>query len=137
MFIIFSEVLCVVSVSWLLLYSLCLSSQVIAAAQAGWHNEKRESFGDTLIIDPWGRIVARLPGDGLFILLNVLFRWNLPVVHFSMLQSVKRQFGKKKWSYQQNEELTRQVSFFGGGIALMLDDIKIRHILLVHQNICY
>ncbi|GAQ83943.1 Carbon-nitrogen hydrolase [Klebsormidium nitens] len=33
---------------------------VIAAAQAGRHNEKRESFGDALIIDPWGRIVARL-----------------------------------------------------------------------------
>ncbi|KAL8159813.1 hypothetical protein V2J09_001350 [Rumex salicifolius] len=34
---------------------------VIAAAQAGKHNEKRESYGDSLIIDPWGKIVARLP----------------------------------------------------------------------------
>uniref|UniRef100_A0A5B6ZI67 Putative nitrilase-like protein 2 n=1 Tax=Davidia involucrata TaxID=16924 RepID=A0A5B6ZI67_DAVIN len=34
---------------------------VIAAAQAGKHNDKRESFGDTLIIDPWGTIVGRLP----------------------------------------------------------------------------
>ncbi|XP_060212596.1 deaminated glutathione amidase, chloroplastic/cytosolic [Lycium barbarum] len=33
---------------------------VIAAAQAGKHNEKRESYGDTLIIDPWGTIVGRL-----------------------------------------------------------------------------
>ncbi|KAJ8540335.1 hypothetical protein K7X08_030254 [Anisodus acutangulus] len=33
---------------------------VIAAAQAGKHNEKRKSFGDTLIIDPWGTIVGRL-----------------------------------------------------------------------------
>lgn len=39
--------------------------QVIAAAQAGKHNEKRESYGDTLIIDPWGTIVARLPGESL------------------------------------------------------------------------
>ncbi|ONK54892.1 uncharacterized protein A4U43_UnF10000 [Asparagus officinalis] len=34
---------------------------VIAAAQAGKHNEKRESYGDSLIIDPWGKILARLP----------------------------------------------------------------------------
>ncbi|KAH0676804.1 hypothetical protein KY290_025763 [Solanum tuberosum] len=33
---------------------------VIAAAQAGKHNDKRESYGDTLIIDPWGTIVGRL-----------------------------------------------------------------------------
>ncbi|GMP68756.1 hypothetical protein CsSME_00028266 [Camellia sinensis var. sinensis] len=33
---------------------------VIAAAQAGKHNENRESYGDTLIIDPWGTIVGRL-----------------------------------------------------------------------------
>ncbi|XP_074276277.1 deaminated glutathione amidase, chloroplastic/cytosolic isoform X2 [Silene latifolia] len=34
---------------------------VIAAAQAGKHNDKRESYGDSLIIDPWGTVVARLP----------------------------------------------------------------------------
>ncbi|XP_045817845.1 deaminated glutathione amidase, chloroplastic/cytosolic [Trifolium pratense] len=34
---------------------------VIASAQAGIHNDKRESYGDTLIIDPWGTIVGRLP----------------------------------------------------------------------------
>ncbi|BBM99953.1 deaminated glutathione amidase [Marchantia polymorpha subsp. ruderalis] len=32
---------------------------VIAAAQAGKHNEKRESYGDALIIDPWGTVIAR------------------------------------------------------------------------------
>lgn len=31
---------------------------VIAAAQAGRHNPKRASFGHSLIIDPWGQIVA-------------------------------------------------------------------------------
>jgi hypothetical protein len=36
--------------------------QVIAAAQAGKHNEKRESYGDSIIIDPWGTVIARLPG---------------------------------------------------------------------------
>ncbi|KAK4402330.1 Deaminated glutathione amidase, chloroplastic/cytosolic [Sesamum angolense] len=34
---------------------------VIAAAQAGKHSEKRESYGDTLIIDPWGTVIGRLP----------------------------------------------------------------------------
>lgn len=34
---------------------------VVAAAQTGRHNEKRESYGDSIIIDPWGTIVARLP----------------------------------------------------------------------------
>jgi predicted amidohydrolase len=34
---------------------------VIAAAQAGKHNEKRESYGDSIIIDPWGVVIARLP----------------------------------------------------------------------------
>ena len=33
---------------------------VIAAAQAGRHNSKRESYGHSLIIDPWGRIIAEL-----------------------------------------------------------------------------
>ncbi|CAN4105896.1 unnamed protein product [Withania somnifera] len=35
-------------------------AQVIAATQAGKHNEKRESYGDALVIDPWGTIVGRL-----------------------------------------------------------------------------
>lgn len=35
---------------------------VIAAAQAGRHNERRESYGHAVIIDPWGRVAASL-GD--------------------------------------------------------------------------
>ncbi|MQL80577.1 hypothetical protein Taro_013037 [Colocasia esculenta] len=47
----------------ILLRSRAIETQcyVIAAAQAGKHNDKRESYGDSLIIDPWGWIVARLP----------------------------------------------------------------------------
>ncbi|KKA28555.1 hypothetical protein TD95_002921, partial [Thielaviopsis punctulata] len=33
---------------------------VIAAAQAGQHNQKRRSYGHSMIVDPWGRIVAQL-----------------------------------------------------------------------------
>ncbi|EIT72710.1 carbon-nitrogen hydrolase [Aspergillus flavus] len=37
-------------------------SYVIAAAQAGPHNEKRRSYGHSMIVNPWGEIVAQL-GD--------------------------------------------------------------------------
>lgn len=37
-------------------------SYVIAAAQAGPHNEKRRSYGHSVIIDPWGEVLADL-GD--------------------------------------------------------------------------
>jgi predicted amidohydrolase len=33
---------------------------VIAAAQAGRHNEKRDSYGHSLVVDPWGQVVGRL-----------------------------------------------------------------------------
>lgn len=39
-------------------------SYIIAAAQVGQHNEKRTSYGHSMIVDPWGRILAELPGDG-------------------------------------------------------------------------
>lgn len=35
-------------------------SYVIAAAQAGVHNERRESYGHALIVDPWGEVIGRL-----------------------------------------------------------------------------
>jgi deaminated glutathione amidase len=38
---------------------------VVAAAQWGRHNEKRESYGHALIVDPWGHVAAELAeGDG-------------------------------------------------------------------------
>ena len=38
---------------------------VVAPAQWGRHNEKRESYGHTLVVDPWGTLVDELPsGDG-------------------------------------------------------------------------
>lgn len=35
---------------------------MIAAAQAGPHNEKRISYGHSMIVNPWGEVVAKL-GD--------------------------------------------------------------------------
>ena len=37
---------------------------VIAAAQAGDHENGRSTWGHSMIIDPWGRILAQLGGDG-------------------------------------------------------------------------
>jgi predicted amidohydrolase len=41
---------------------------VVAAAQWGRHNDKRESFGHTLVVDPWGTVVGeRADGDGVVV----------------------------------------------------------------------
>jgi len=37
---------------------------VIAAAQAGVHEDGRETFGHSMIIDPWGRVLASAGGSG-------------------------------------------------------------------------
>jgi predicted amidohydrolase len=34
---------------------------LVAAAQSGLHENGRETYGDSMIVEPWGRIVARLP----------------------------------------------------------------------------
>ena len=36
---------------------------VVAAAQGGLHEDGRETYGHSMIIDPWGRIVAEVDGD--------------------------------------------------------------------------
>lgn len=40
-------------------------SYIIAAAQVGVHDEhgKRRSYGHSMIVDPWGKVVAELGGD--------------------------------------------------------------------------
>ena len=34
---------------------------MVAPAQSGFHENGRETHGDSMIVDPWGRILARLP----------------------------------------------------------------------------
>lgn len=36
---------------------------VIAAAQVGSHNPRRTSYGHSIVIDPWGKVVASLDGE--------------------------------------------------------------------------
>ena len=41
---------------------------VVAAAQWGKHNERRESYGHSLVVDPWGTVVAEQDaGDGVVV----------------------------------------------------------------------
>lgn len=37
-------------------------SWVVAAAQVGRHNEKRASYGKSMVVDPWGRVALCLKG---------------------------------------------------------------------------
>jgi nitrilase len=34
---------------------------VVAPAQSGFHENGRETHGDALVVEPWGRVVTRLP----------------------------------------------------------------------------
>jgi len=36
---------------------------VVSAAQGGLHEDGRETYGHSLIIDPWGRVIAQADGD--------------------------------------------------------------------------
>jgi deaminated glutathione amidase len=64
---------------------------VLAPAQIGHHGPGRDSFGDAMIVDPWGAVVARVPdGEGAaiaeldFVRLERLRR-ELPALHHARL----------------------------------------------------
>jgi nitrilase len=41
---------------------------MVAAAQGGYHINGRETHGNTMVVDPWGRVLDRLPrGSGVVI----------------------------------------------------------------------
>lgn len=44
---------------------------VVAAAQGGYHVNGRETFGDSMIVDPWGRVLDRLPRGAGFVLADL------------------------------------------------------------------
>ena len=56
---------------------------VIAAAQGGYHVSGRETHGDSMIIDPWGVILQRLPRGTGFITADV---------DYQRLASIRRNF---------------------------------------------
>jgi predicted amidohydrolase len=49
-----------------LLRSRAIETQtyVIAAAQVGSHNEKRTSYGHSMVVDPWGKVLIDMTGEG-------------------------------------------------------------------------
>ncbi|TKA82894.1 hypothetical protein B0A55_01156 [Friedmanniomyces simplex] len=67
------------------------TSYVIAAAQVGAHNEKRSSYGHSIVIDPWGEVVAELGGEKKEEP-EVIFA----EIDFEKLQSVRKSFPLKR-----------------------------------------
>ena len=47
---------------------------VIAAAQGGYHLNGRETYGDSMIVDPWGAVLQRLPRGPGFIVGDIDFQ---------------------------------------------------------------
>ena len=64
---------------------------VLAANQCGQHNEKRRSYGHSLLVNPWGEIVAELEGSPGVLLADIdmqrlqQVRANLPLYHHQRL----------------------------------------------------
>ncbi len=46
-------------------------SYVIAAAQGGYHVNGRETYGDSMIVDPWGNVLDRLPSGAGFVIADL------------------------------------------------------------------
>jgi predicted amidohydrolase len=46
---------------------------VVAADQIGTHPPEKESFGGSMIVDPWGEVLARAPDEECFIAANLDF----------------------------------------------------------------
>ena len=65
---------------------------VLAAAQGGYHVNGRETYGDSMIVDPWGTILDRLPRGSGFVLAEVKSsfiestRRNFPVLQHRKMQ---------------------------------------------------
>ncbi|MBI3562729.1 MAG: carbon-nitrogen hydrolase family protein [Gammaproteobacteria bacterium] len=58
-------------------------SYIIAAAQGGYHMNGRETHGDSMIVDPWGSILDRLPRGSGFVVANI---------NMDLLRQVRRNF---------------------------------------------
>jgi len=67
-------------------------SYVLAAAQSGLHPNGRETYGDSVIIDPWGKVLKRrVRGEGVIVAdvdskMQALLRQNFPALHNRVLK---------------------------------------------------
>lgn len=70
---------------------------VVAPAQSGFHPNGRETYGDTMIVDYWGRVVQRLPrGRGCIVAQidaerQAEVRQNFPALQHRVLQESQQQ----------------------------------------------
>ncbi|HFE38449.1 MAG TPA: carbon-nitrogen hydrolase family protein [Gammaproteobacteria bacterium] len=46
-------------------------SYVVAAAQGGYHVSGRETYGDSMIVGPWGTVLDRLPNGSGFVIADI------------------------------------------------------------------
>jgi len=66
-------------------------SYVIAAAQGGYHLNGRETYGDSMIVNPWGTILDRLPRGSGFVIAQIdpeyiaVTRRNFPTIEHKKL----------------------------------------------------
>jgi len=65
---------------------------VIAAAQGGYHVNGRETYGNSMIVDPWGAVMDRLPSGSGFVIAETdsahqqSVRRNFPVLEHRKIQ---------------------------------------------------
>eukprot|EP00475_Leptophrys_vorax_P043597 TRINITY_DN8449_c0_g1_i2.p1 TRINITY_DN8449_c0_g1~~TRINITY_DN8449_c0_g1_i2.p1 ORF type:complete len:310 (-),score=65.00 TRINITY_DN8449_c0_g1_i2:113-988(-) len=83
---------------------------VLAAAQVGRHNVKRESYGNAMIVDPWGTVIARVAGDSIGLAVAELDLDRLGTIRRSMpcLNHRKPQLSKFTVSATATEEAKAQ-----------------------------
>ena len=78
---------------------------VVAAAQAGRHNAKRESYGHALIIDPWGEVVARLDDpNATGIAVAEIDPARVAAVRAKMPIAAHRAAGRRQWCVDDDAE---------------------------------
>ncbi|CAE1263837.1 NIT1 [Acanthosepion pharaonis] len=95
-----------------LLRSRAIENQcyVVAAAQVGKHNDKRSSYGHTMVIDPWGTIIAECSkGTGMC----------LAEIDLDLLEKVRREM--PVWNHRRSD-LYGQVLSICKKPAMKIDD---------------
>lgn len=95
-----------------LLRSRAIENQcyVVAAAQVGKHNHKRSSYGHTMVVDPWGTIIAECSkGTGMC----------LAEIDLDFLEKVRREM--PVWNHRRSD-LYGEVLPLSKNVSVKIDD---------------